>query len=83
MIERETLREMDLSGTWAFEPEGGAPAAIEVPGGGWLRQGFRCEAGVYERTVDIPDPGRPAALALELGAVFEDKQSNPGIHAKL
>lgn len=69
MIERETLWTRDLAGTWAFEPEGGASAAIAVPGGGWLRQGFRCEAGVYEHTLDIPDLGRPAALVLELGAV--------------
>jgi len=69
MIEFETIHDIDLAGAWAFAPEGSEPGSIEVPGGGWLRQGFRCEAGVYERVIEIPNLSRPAAFILELGAV--------------
>ena len=64
-----TSYEVDLSGAWTFTPEGGEPATIQVPGGGWLKQGFTCEAGTYQRRITIPDTGRPQAVRLELGAV--------------
>lgn len=59
----------DLSGDWSFAPEGGRQTVIRVPGGGWLKQGFDCEAGTYERRITVPDSGRPQSVFLELGAV--------------
>ena len=63
------LVSIDLSGRWGFTPENGNKTTILVPGGGWLKQGFDCEAGIYETELEIPDIGRPAAITLELGAV--------------
>ena len=63
------LIETDLAGKWRFIPEGGAPTTIQVPGGGWLKQGFDCEAATYERSITIPNAHRPQATRLELGAV--------------
>ena len=63
------LVETSLHGTWTFIPENGSPAKIQVPGGGWLKQGFDCEAGTYETTITIPDSSRPQSVWLELGAV--------------
>lgn len=59
----------DLAGEWDFMPEGGKPARIRVPGGGWLKQGFQCEAGVYEHRITIPNSGHLQTTRLELGAV--------------
>ena len=59
-----------IGGSWSFTPAGQTTATtIEVPGGGWLAQGFRVSAAHYERTIDVPDLGRPQATLLELGAV--------------
>jgi hypothetical protein len=66
---REEEVNSDLSGIWSFTPENGAKTTITVPGGGWLKQGFACEAGAYETRIAIPDGGRPQATRLELGAV--------------
>ncbi len=63
------IAEVNLAGTWSFTPENGPAAVIQVPGGGWLKQGFDCEAGVYQRRITIPDTGAPQAVRLELGAV--------------
>ncbi len=63
------LADIDLAGSWGFTPEGGERTTIQVPGGGWLKQGFDCEAGTYERRIAIPDLGRPQVTRLELGAV--------------
>ena len=58
-----------VAGTWTFTPSGAAATTIEVPGGGWVAQGFKTSAARYERTVTVPDLGRPQAMYLELGAV--------------
>jgi len=58
-----------VAGTWTFTPSGAAATTIEVPGGGWLAQGFKTSSARYERTVTVPDLGRPQATYLELGAV--------------
>ena len=58
-----------VAGTWTFTPSGAAATTIEVPGGGWLAQGFKTSAARYERTVTVPNLGRPQATYLELGAV--------------
>ncbi len=63
------LVEVDLAGTWRFVPNGSGATTIQVPGGGWLKQGFSCEAGWYERGIDIPATGRPQVTRLELEAV--------------
>ena len=63
------ILELNLAGTWDFTPENGQPTTIQVPGGGWLKQGFHCEAGVYQRTITIPAAGGPQVTRLELGAV--------------
>lgn len=63
------LIEKDLAGKWDFTPENGIRTSIQVPGGGWLKQGFDCEAGLYETWITIPDSGQPQATRLELGAV--------------
>jgi len=60
---------ISLAGTWTFTPSGAAATTIEVPGGGWVAQGFRVSAASYQRTVTVPDLGRPQATYLELGAV--------------
>ncbi|MDO8685358.1 MAG: glycoside hydrolase family 2 TIM barrel-domain containing protein, partial [Clostridiales bacterium] len=63
------IREVDLKGTWSFTPEGGKRVEIQVPGGGWLKQGFNCEAGTYERYITIPEIDSSCVVNLELGAV--------------
>ena len=43
---------------------------IDVPGGGWVAQGFRVSSAQFqERMVTIPNLGRPQATDLEFGAV--------------
>lgn len=63
------FQEINLAGTWDFTPKNGQPTTIQVPGGGWLKQGFDCEAGTYQRIITIPGTGRPQTVRLELGAV--------------
>src|SRR5436190_1266871 len=58
-----------LAGTWTFTPTGAAATTIDVPGGGWVAQGFRVSSARYERMVTIPDLGRPQATYVEFGAV--------------
>ncbi|MDX2186594.1 MAG: glycoside hydrolase family 2 TIM barrel-domain containing protein [Opitutaceae bacterium] len=65
----EPTFEIDLSGEWNFVPENGVQSAIRVPGGGWLKQGFTCESGVYERWITIPKEAEGRVVRLELGAV--------------
>ena len=61
-----------LAGTWTFTPSGAAATTIQVPGGGWVAQGFSrtsVTAARYDRMVTVPDLGRAQATYLELGAV--------------
>jgi hypothetical protein len=61
-------REVDLSGRWGFQPAGREPTTIEVPGGGWYRQGFTdVGEATYSRRVTVP--ATPGTVKLELGAV--------------
>jgi hypothetical protein len=60
---------VSLAGAWSFTPSGGATTTIQVPGGGWLAQGFHVSAARYETSVTVPDLGRPQATLIELGAV--------------
>lgn len=65
----QVIAEVSLAGSWDFLPEGSQWTTIEVPGGGWLKQGFDCEAGTYQRRIAIPPTEAPCAVRLELGAV--------------
>jgi len=62
---------VSVAGTWTFTPSGASATTIAVPGGGWIAQGFprSVSAARYERTVSIPDLGRPQATYVEFGAV--------------
>ncbi len=40
--------------TWIFKPEGGDWKPIEVPAGGWRKQGYNCDAGTYRTTLTLP-----------------------------
>ena len=62
------IKEIDISNKWKFTPENGSQSEISIPGG-WLKQGFDCEAGTYERYIDIPNTDMPAVIKIELGAV--------------
>lgn len=61
---------VDLSGTWKFTPLGQSQTNIQVPGGGWYKQGFTSigEAD-YETSMTITNIGRPQVTWLEFGAV--------------
>lgn len=63
------ILESDLSGLWDFAPENNEKTQILVPGGGWLKQGFDCEAATYSTWITIPDAGMPQVTLLEFGAV--------------
>ena len=65
-----------LAGTWTFTPSGAAATTIQVPGGGWLAQGFHLnargnqfDAARYARTITVPSLGVPQATLIEFGAV--------------
>lgn len=60
---------INLEGQWGFTPENKQKTTIQVPGGGWLKQGFDCEAATYERYIDIPVAQAPCVYKIELGAV--------------
>lgn len=59
----------DLAGTWSFVPKGGTPTTIQVPGGGWHKQGFTIAEATYTRAITIPDTGQPQVTKIEFGAV--------------
>ncbi len=64
------LSVVDLSGTWAFTPQGGSATTIQVPGGGWYKQGFTTITQAdYQRTITVPDSGQAQVTRLEFGAV--------------
>lgn len=69
MKDINTVKEINLAGTWDFTPEDGEKQAIEVPAGGWLKQGFTCDFGTYERYITIPKVENPGVTRLELEAV--------------
>lgn len=64
------VQTVDLSGTWDFDPDNGPPTTIEVPGGGWYKQGFTTtDEADYTRSVTIPSIGQPQVTKLKFGAV--------------
>src|SRR3954467_10976019 len=60
---------VSLEGEWTFIPARAAPTTIEVPGGGWLAQGFHVASARYARTLTVPVLGPRQATLIELGAV--------------
>ena len=63
-------RIINLDDGWTFNPENSGDKTDIKIRGGWLKQGFDCEAGTYERRIRIPkDEINPAACYLTLGAV--------------
>jgi len=60
---------LSLEGEWTFTPAGSTETTIEVPGGGWLAQGFHITAARYARTMTVPALGVPQTTLIELGAV--------------
>jgi len=60
----------DLSGTWGFVPASGIATTIQVPGGGWYKQGFtNVSAADYTNTINIPSIGQPQVTKLQFGAI--------------
>jgi hypothetical protein len=60
---------LPLNGLWRFTPENGTAKDITVPGGGWLKQGFDCEAGWYETNIEIPDICQNQTVLLKMESV--------------
>ncbi len=63
---------ISIAGQWDFMPEGGTATKIQVPGGGWIKQGFSAPSGTYRTTIKVPaNPtlGTAQTTLLELGAV--------------
>jgi hypothetical protein len=48
-----------IAGTWSFTPAGGALTKIQVPGGGWIKQGFAPASATYQTEITIPNFGAP------------------------
>ncbi len=58
-----------IAGTWDFTPTGGNKTSIQVPGGGWLKQGINASSGTYATQITIPDSGAAQTTLIEFGAV--------------
>lgn len=60
----------DLAGTWTFTPAGSSTTTIQVPGGGWYKQGFtNISEADYQTTITVPNAGQPQDTQIEFGAV--------------
>ncbi|MFG2003918.1 glycoside hydrolase family 2 TIM barrel-domain containing protein [Spirillospora sp. NPDC048911] len=56
--------------TCVDSPVSGVRTTIQVPGGGWLKQGWdKLSKAVYSRTVTVPKVGGAQATRLDFGAV--------------
>lgn len=54
---------------WEFRPEGGSWGAINVPEGGWRKQGHKCDAGTYRTTFTLPDSVEGKVVRVAFAAV--------------
>lgn len=64
------VQTVDLAGTWDFDPDNGPATNIQVPGGGWYKQGFTStKEADYSKTIAIPSIGQPQVTKLKFGAV--------------
>jgi hypothetical protein len=57
-----------IAGTWDFTPAGGSKRTIQVPGGGWLKQGITASSGTYATQITVPDSGAAQTTLIEFGA---------------
>src|ERR1017187_8161112 len=58
-----------IAGAWDFTPAGGSKRTIQVPGGGWLKQGVSASSGTYATQITVPDSGSAQTTLIEFGAV--------------
>ncbi len=58
-----------IGGTWDFTPAGGTKMSIQVPGGGWVKQGINTSSGTYQTQITVPDSGTAQTTLIEFGAV--------------
>jgi hypothetical protein len=58
-----------IAGAWDFTPAGGTKRSIQVPGGGWLKQGISASSATYAKQITVPDSGAPQTTLIEFGAV--------------
>ena len=58
-----------IAGTWDFTPANGTKRSLQVPGGGWAKQGISASSGTYATQVMVPDSGGPQTTLIEFGAV--------------
>ena len=58
-----------IAGAWDFTPAGGSKRTIQVPGGGWLKQGVSASSGTYASQITVPDSGASQTTLIEFGAV--------------
>jgi hypothetical protein len=58
-----------IAGTWDFTPAGGAKRTLQVPGGGWAKQGVNASSGTYATQITVPDSGAAQTTLIEFGAV--------------
>lgn len=64
------LLTVNLSGTWSFTPLGGTATTIQVPGGGWYKQGFTSvNEADYQTAITIPNSGQLQITKIEFGAI--------------
>ena len=52
-----------------LHPFGRSKRSIQVPGGGWLKQGINASSGTYATQITVPDSGGPQTTLIEFGAV--------------
>ena len=58
-----------IAGAWDFTPAGGAKRTLQVPGGGWAKQGVNAASGTYATQITVPDSGAAQTTLIEFGAV--------------
>ena len=58
-----------IAGTWDFTPAGGSKRSIQVPGGGWAKQGVNAASGTYATQITVPASGAAQTTLIEFGAV--------------
>ena len=59
----------EIAGTWDFTPTGGTKRTLQVPGGGWAKQGVNAASGTYTTQITVPDSGAAQTTLIEFGAV--------------
>jgi len=60
---------ISIAGSWSFIPAGVGPTTIQVPGGGWLKQGVTASSATYQTQITVPDSGSAQTTLIEFGAI--------------